>query len=113
MDLDDDEEAEIRDEAVLLHFAATLQKAQEVAAAAEREAWETKKCPKRYDGSSSRTLRRHAAKRRKIAASGTQPFIQSFFQPKVACNTPNLEVSDSENSDSEDECEVIDNHVLE
>jgi hypothetical protein len=54
-DEDEGEEAEIRDEAVQLHFTSTLQKAQEVAVAAERKAWEMKKHPKQYDGRSART----------------------------------------------------------
>ena len=45
MDLDG--EAEIRNEAVLLHFTSTLQKAQDVAVAAER-IWEMKRRPKHF-----------------------------------------------------------------
>ena len=59
MDLDG--EVEIRDEAILLHFTSTLRKAQEVAVAAERKAWEMKRHPKRYNGRSARTLYRQAA----------------------------------------------------
>ena len=42
-DMDLNGEAEIRNEAVLLQFTSTLQKAQEVAVAAERKAWEMKR----------------------------------------------------------------------
>ena len=76
MDLDG--EAEIRDEAVLLHFTSTLQKVQEVAVAAERKAWEMKMRPKCYNGRSARTLYRQAAKRRKIAVDGNNSSGRSF-----------------------------------
>lgn len=56
-DLDD--KTEIREISVLEHFIKTLQKAQEVAVEAEREHKKGNKRPRRYDGSSKRTQRRH------------------------------------------------------
>ncbi|KAI0245479.1 hypothetical protein BJV78DRAFT_1158597 [Lactifluus subvellereus] len=55
-DLDDDEEAEIQDDARLLNFLRVLQQAQEIAAEAEREKRGETKRPRRYLGNSGRTL---------------------------------------------------------
>ena len=109
-DMDLDGEAEIWDEAVLLHFTSTLQKAQEVAVAAERKAWKMKRRPKHYNGHSARTLYRQAAKHRKITVDGKQPFIQAFFRPKADNNTP-VEIdpesdNDDDSSDSDSTCKV-------
>jgi hypothetical protein len=79
-DLDEDEEAEIQNDAALLTFAAMLQQAQETAATAENKKYGGRKRPKRYAGNSSCTLRWHAMKRRKLASEG-QCFIS-----KWACN---------------------------
>jgi hypothetical protein len=48
----------------LEHFAETLQKAQEVATAVERGREKENKRPKRYQGNSKRTRRRHDLKHR-------------------------------------------------
>jgi hypothetical protein len=81
MSLNDDDEAEIRDDAALLTFSAVLQSAQEVAAAVEQKKNDKRKRLKQYTGNSSRTLRQHAMKRRKIASEG-QKFISNWFHVK-------------------------------
>jgi hypothetical protein len=69
-ELEDEEEDEVRDDAALLNFAAVLKRAQEIAAEAERQNQGERKRPHQYTGNSKRTVRRHAEKRRKLAASG-------------------------------------------
>lgn len=76
-DLDEDEEAEIQNDAALLTFAAVLQQAQETAAIAENKKYGGRKRAKRYTGNSSRTLRWHAMKWRKLASEG-QCFISKW-----------------------------------
>lgn len=70
MELDDEEEEEVQDDAALLNFVAVLKRAQEIAAEAERQKRGESKRPRQYTGNSKRTLRRHAEKRRKLAAKG-------------------------------------------
>ena len=74
MDMDDDEEAEIKNDAALLTISAVLQQAQQTAVAAEKKKWGQRKRPKHYAGNSNHTLRRHALKRRKLESEG-QSFI--------------------------------------
>ena len=77
MDLDDDEEVEIKNDAALLTFSAVLQEAQQTAVAAEKRKWGQRKRPKYYAGNSNRTLQRHALKRRKLESEG-QSFISKW-----------------------------------
>jgi flagellum-specific peptidoglycan hydrolase FlgJ len=82
LDWDEEEEAEVKNDATLLTFTETLQKAQVAAAKAERERRESRKRSRAYTGNSSRSIRRHAETRRKLASGGQQRFIQSFFLPR-------------------------------
>ena len=59
---------EIVEQSELDHFSAVLQKAQELAAEAERK--KTGKRPRHYDGKSKRTLKRHKKKQEALAAQG-------------------------------------------
>ena len=56
MDLDDDEEVEIKNDAALFTFSAVLQEAQQTAVAAEKRKWGQRKRPKCYAGNSNCTL---------------------------------------------------------
>ena len=67
-ELDDD--TEIRELSALEHFAETLQKAQEVATAAEREREKENKRPKRYQGNSKRTQQCHDLKHQEFDKEG-------------------------------------------
>lgn len=86
LDWDEEEEAEVKNDATLLTFSETLQKAQAAAAEAERERRESRKRSRAYTGNSSRSIRRHAETRRKLASGGQQRFIQSFFLPRQQRN---------------------------
>jgi hypothetical protein len=77
-DLDEDEEAEIRDDVALLTFASILRRAQKVASEAENKKWGERKRSKRYTGNSTRSMRCHAQKRRKLTTNG-QKSIRNWF----------------------------------
>jgi hypothetical protein len=62
------DDLEIIDQSALDQFSATLQKAQYLAAQAERE--KPQKCPKQYDGKSKRTLKRHKQCKADLAKLG-------------------------------------------
>ncbi|KIM78559.1 hypothetical protein PILCRDRAFT_90531 [Piloderma croceum F 1598] len=66
MDLDDDEEVKIKNDAALLTFSTVPQQAQQTAVAAEKKKWGQRKRPKCYAGNSNRTLQRCALKWRKL-----------------------------------------------
>lgn len=85
LELDDDEAAEIRDDAALLAFSDVLQKAQEIAVTAERKKWGEKKRPHHYTKNSARTLRRQSALRKKLTVSG-QKSIAEWIKCKEKLN---------------------------
>ena len=62
MELDEEEEADIKNDAALLGFSSVLQCAQEIATAAERRKWGERKRPKQYTKNAAWTLQRHAQK---------------------------------------------------
>jgi hypothetical protein len=82
-ELDDD--TEIRELSALEHFAETLQKAQEVATAAEREREKENKRPKRYQGNSKRTRRRHDLKHREFDKEG-YILVKEFWEKRRKVN---------------------------
>ncbi|KAF8583560.1 hypothetical protein K439DRAFT_1617363 [Ramaria rubella] len=79
---DDDEEAEAesKDDATLLLFSQTLQKAHDVAVAAEQEKEAGQKRKKHYTGNSQRSKERWASKRRMLQVPGKKVFISDFFK---------------------------------
>ncbi|KAG2109983.1 uncharacterized protein F5147DRAFT_772825 [Suillus discolor] len=90
-EVSEDEEADIKDDAVLLTFINVLSMAQEAATEAERAKAKASKQPKTYTGNSARSHRRFSAKRKKIASEGHQSFISSWLQ--VVAQKTNLQVS--------------------
>ena len=94
MELDDDEEADIINDAALLAFSSVLQRAQDIATAAENKKWGERKRPKRYAKNSTRTLRRHAQKRRKLATEGQRP-ISDWVQPMQQLEPPTTSMTSS------------------
>ena len=85
LELDDDEAAEIRDDAALLAFSDVLQKAQEIAVTAERKKWGEKKRPHHYTKNSAHTLRRQSALRKRLTVSG-QKSIAEWIKCKEKLN---------------------------
>lgn len=73
------EEADIKNDAVLLTFANVMQLAQETAAEAEKTKRKGNKRPRQYIGNSQRSLCCFAEKRQKIKAEGRQAFISSWL----------------------------------
>jgi hypothetical protein len=63
-----DDDLEIVEQSALDHFSDILQKAQCLATQAERE--RPRKCAKRYDGKSKRTLKRHKQHKEDLAKQG-------------------------------------------
>jgi hypothetical protein len=94
-ELDDEEEAEIKDEAALLSFSEVLRTGQELATAAEKLKWGQKKRPRQYTKNSARTFRRRKGLREKLEATG-QPSILAWIQSVKERNATN----DSEGSET-------------
>ncbi|KIJ40865.1 hypothetical protein M422DRAFT_48908 [Sphaerobolus stellatus SS14] len=81
--LDEDAEAEARDDAALLTFTSCLQDAQELLDKAQREKNASRKRPKKYLGNSDRTKRCWAQKRCKlIELNPKHKFITHWFHPQ-------------------------------
>src|SRR5882724_7323482 len=78
---DNDEEAEFetKDDAALLTFTQTLQRAYDAAAAAQREREASWKCKQHYTGNSSQTKERWSEKWPGIWVPGKKVFISNFF----------------------------------
>lgn len=72
IDLDDpsDDDLEIVEQSELDHFCAILQKAQRLAADAERETTKSRKRPRKYDGKSKRTLKRREKEQERLEKEG-------------------------------------------
>jgi len=81
-DNDEEFDAEIQDEAALLIFAETLQKAHNAAAAIQRQQEASHKQRKYYTGNSSCTKQRWAAKWHGMQVAGKKVFISDFFKKK-------------------------------
>ncbi|KAG1833305.1 hypothetical protein DFJ58DRAFT_847841 [Suillus subalutaceus] len=81
MEFSVEEEGDIQDEAALLTFSEILFQAQNTAAEGERQRSKGAGRPKHYTGNSTRTLRRHALKRTRIAGTN-QTFISSWMTKK-------------------------------
>lgn len=85
-DLDEEGEADVRDDAGLLTFTNVMQNAQETAAEAERQKREGNKWPRNYARNSSRSHRRFAEKQQKLAADGRQAFISNWLTAQRSVN---------------------------
>ena len=96
----DEDDTNIEDDAALLNFISVLQKAQEAAVHAERKRMGETKRPKQYTGNSSRTLRRHAQKRRRLAAEG-QSFISEWTVKKERAEYKSQDVEMTDGSSKE------------
>jgi hypothetical protein len=106
LDVDEDDEAEIEDEATLLTFAATLQKAHNVAIAAEKAKHAQNNHPQHYTGHSTRTNQRNAQKQRDLTNRGVK------FITEWCCKKPQTDIMPTEEpvyvpSNSEHEGEPI------
>jgi hypothetical protein len=77
-ELNDEEEAEIKDEAALLSFSEVLRTGQELVTAAEKLKRGQKKHPWQYTKNSARTFRRRKGLREKLEATG-QPSILAWI----------------------------------
>lgn len=113
----DEESDEIQEITALEHFASTLQKAHDLAVAAERAREKGRKRPKTYVGNSVRTKERCRQRGRELAAKGFHSAktwllqIPSTSRETTACGTPEPERLDlreeSEESASEDEIQPM------
>src|SRR5882724_2850121 len=81
-DNDEEFDAEIPDEVVLLTFAETLQKAHNAAVAIQRQQEASHKRRKYYTGNSSCIKQRWAAKQHGIQVARKKVFISDFFKKK-------------------------------
>ena len=77
---DKDKEQEIQEISALEHFSDTLQKAHDLALAAERERERGKKRPKKFNKNSNRTKRRCRQKGHELAAKGFHSVKEWFTQ---------------------------------
>ena len=111
---DSDKEQEIHEISALEHFSDTLQKAHDLALAAERERERGKKRPKKYNKNSNQTKRRCRQKGRELAAKGFHSVKEWFTQlekPPMSESPANdtdtesnpKDFQESEESSSEDE----------
>jgi len=109
MDLGEEGEAEIRDDAALFAFVQKLQDVQKVAEERAKIFKNRRKRPHMYTKNSTRTKEHNAAKRRKLAADPSVWFITNFFTKKETASfkekLPNALIYVS--STDEDEIEVI------
>ncbi|KIJ26479.1 hypothetical protein M422DRAFT_55512 [Sphaerobolus stellatus SS14] len=80
--VDEDAEAEVRNDAMLLTFVMRLREAQELMDKVEREKSALRKRPKRYQGNSERSKRRWAQQRHDmLKANPNHKFITDWFKP--------------------------------
>lgn len=88
-EMDEDEEAEIKNDAALLRFLNMMQEAWDIAATAKKRQQQERKCPRHYTGNSDHTLCWFALKQQKLAANG-QPSIAKWLDAKRHDNTVNV-----------------------
>jgi hypothetical protein len=93
-ELDENDVVEIKDDAALLTFVAVLQKAQQVAAAAQRRK-EGPQRPRHYTGNSTQTQYRQARRRKELAADG-QKFIRQWLSQKQETTPTETDKSSTE-----------------
>jgi hypothetical protein len=84
---DEDEIPEIQEISALEQFSSTLQKAHDLALAAEREREKGRKRPKRYHGNSLRTKQRCRQLGREFSEKGFHS-VKEWFQKMSATGTP-------------------------
>ena len=103
---------EIVEQTALEHFNAVLQKAQEVAAEAEKK--NPRKRPRKYTGKSDKTLRRHKKRREDLAKQGFLPVFDFIARMKERKQLGGAiaGTSESEQASQESAPEVLDTEAL-